>query len=398
MLIHAATDNEIHPPTFGGAQRSFGLYRGLARRHRVEALCLVPNRDPAPRDETVAGVRIMRRKAWYTSAAWRLELARVAPLFCAAAGHAANAGRLAREFSGPADALLADLSLAGLMRADPAPLRVYTAHNVEYDHFREAGPALLAPAFWAERRRAMEAEAVARAHLTVVCGEEDAARMCELYGVDAAALLVAPNGYDETSVRPPAPEERARARAALGVADDEYVALFVASDVPHNRAAVEALVGWVMPPLADAKVRLVVAGAVIRALTRRAAPWLIARPETPDLLPVLHAADVGVNAVTGGGGSNVKVPTYLGAGLAVITTPHGLRGYASLAPWVTSVTLEHMTEALRARPQGWLARGLAMPDAVRDHAWGRLGERLGEMLEAKRRGAPAVAAAGRAGA
>ncbi len=383
MLIHAATDNDIHPPTFGGAQRAFGLYRGLARRHRVDALCLVPNRTTAPADETVDGVRLMRRKAWYTSAVWRLEGARLAPMFCAAAGHAAMAGRLAREFSGRADALLADLSLAGLMRVDPAPLRVYTAHNVEYDHFREAGPALLAPAFWAARRRAMEADAVARAHLTVVCGEEDAARMRELYGADPAALVVAPNGYDETRVRPPAPGERARARAALGVADDEYVALFVASDVPHNRAALEALVTWVLPPLAEARIRLIVAGAEVRGLARRPAPWLVARSESPDLLPVLHAADVGLNPVTGGGGSNVKVPTYLGAGLAVITTPHGLRGYAGLAPWVTSVTLEHMTEALRARPLGWLARGLEMPAEVAELAWGRLGERLGEALEAR---------------
>jgi hypothetical protein len=98
MLIHAATDNDIHPPLFGGTQRAFGLYRGLARRHEVHALCVVPNRTAAPAEENVAGVRLLRRKAWYTSLAWRLERARLAPMFTAAYGHALAARALARAF------------------------------------------------------------------------------------------------------------------------------------------------------------------------------------------------------------------------------------------------------------------------------------------------------------
>ncbi|MEQ1883316.1 MAG: hypothetical protein ABL878_20375 [Burkholderiales bacterium] len=56
-----------------------------------------------------------------------------------------------------------------------------------------------------------------------------------------------------------------------------------------------------------------------------------ARPETPDLGSVLAAADAGMNPVTAGGGSNVKVPAYLALGLAVISTAFGVRGYAALA-------------------------------------------------------------------
>jgi hypothetical protein len=80
----------------------------------------------------------------------------------------------------------------------------------------------------------------------------------------------------------------------------------------------------------------------------------------------------------------VKLPTYLAVGLAVLSTPFGLRGFAALRPWVVTVGLEGLTEALRARPAGWLARGQTMPAEVAEHAWGRLGERLGEALEARR--------------
>jgi hypothetical protein len=385
MLIHAATENDIHPPLAGGTQRSFGLYRGLARRHQVESLCLVENRNRAAREDRAAEVRILRQRAWYTSAAWRLEQAHLAPLFLVAWGHAATARRLARVFSGRADALLADLHLTGLFAVDPAPLKVYTSHNVELDRFHSARVRVAAAAFWKERLRELEASAVQRAGLTVVCGDEDAARMRELYGAPADRLAVIPNGYDETMIRPPSPEERARARAALGLGPREYAALLVGSDVPHNRAALAWLVDRVMPALAGEGFRLLVAGSVTNALAGRRESWLLARAETPDLAPVLHAADAGLNPVTIGGGSNVKLPTYLAAGLAVLTTPFGLRGYASLAPWVVTAGLADLADALRARPAGWLARGLPVPAEVVDHAWGRLGSRLGDVLEGKLR-------------
>src|SRR5262249_6912099 len=215
MVIHAATDNEIHPPLFGGPQRSFGLYRGLARHHRVEALCVVPNRNRAPAEEKVAGLSIHRRKAWYTSAAWRLAQARLAPLFVAAWAHERRAADLARVFpSERADALLADLNLTGLFGAVATRARVYTSHNVELDRFGMGDSAPAGAAFWTRRLRGLERRAVLESDLTVVCSDEDAARMLELYAAPAAKLLVIPNGYDETAVRPPSPEERTMARRA----------------------------------------------------------------------------------------------------------------------------------------------------------------------------------------
>lgn len=401
MLIHAATDNDIHPPLFGGPQRSFGLYRGLARRHRVEALCVVPNRTQGPAESVADGVRMHRRKAWYTSAVWRMERARLAPMFLAETVHTARARTLARTFEQPADALLADLSLTGLFAADPAPLRVYTSHNVELDHFTTSRAAsFAAPTYWTNRLRRLEARAVEQAGVVVVCTDEDAVRMRELYGAAPAKLEVAPNGYDETAIRPPSAAERARARAAFGIGEREHVALFVGSDHAHNRAALAALLERVMPKLADAGHRLLVAGSVTAALGARRERWLIAQPPAPDLAPALHAADAGVNPVTIGGGSNIKLPTYLAAGLAAITTPFGLRGFETLRPWVVTASLDEMADALRARPESWLARGGPLPAPVAELAWGRIGERLGDALEARlpgatHREAPRVAEAAR---
>jgi glycosyltransferase involved in cell wall biosynthesis len=388
VLIHGATDNDIHPPRFGGTQRSFGLFRGLARRHDVRVLCVVPNRTRKPPEEKIDGVALIRRRAWYTSAAWRLERAGLAPLFLATLGHRARAREWRAALPGDADVCMSDLWVAGVLDQAPARLRVLHAHNVEYDRFRGAGPALVARGFWAARLRAIEQQAARSAAVVVAASDEDAARFRSLYRVDPGALVVIPNGFDETAVRPPAPEDRRRAREALGLGAGDYACLFVGSDIPHNRTALAVTLEQVMPPLAREGFKLLVVGSVTRALPRRREPWLIAHPEVDDLNPWLHAADAGLNPMTHGAGSNVKLAGYLAAGLATVTTRFGLRGYAALEPLVTVAEIAGMPEALRARPRGWSARGESMPPVLAAYAWGALGERLGEFL-AQRLGARA---------
>lgn len=391
MLIHGATDVDIHPPVFGGAQRCFGLYRGLARRHAVRVLCMVPNRSTGAREERVDGVEIARRKAWFTAVAWRLEQARVSPLFLAGHGHRARAAAALRDLPGTPDVMMTDLNLGGVRERSSARLKVHHAHNVELDHFRSAGPPLLARGAWAGRLRAIEARAVTTADLVVAPSDEDAERLAALYGVPAARMVVAPNGYDETGLRPPDAAARARARAALGIAEQETVCVFVGSDFPHNRMGLALLVERVMPALAGSGFRLLVVGRVARALSGRREPWLIAHGEARDLTAFLDAADVGLNPVLAGGGSNIKLPTYLAAGLAVVTTPHGARGFAPLRPFVTVAEPATMADALRQRPSGWSPA--VPPPAVAAYSWGGIGERLGEVFAERLAGSSAGASA-----
>jgi len=172
--------------------------------------------------------------------------------------------------------------------------------------------------------------------------------------------------------------------------------VFVGSDVPHNRDGLRLLLDEVAPRWTGGSRVLVVAGGVARGLatgTPAAGARVIALTDVPDLLPVFHAADAGVNPVAGGSGSNVKLPAYLAAGLPVITTPHGLRGYAPLAGAVTVAEPSGFAAALDTLAPG--ARPHA--PALAAYAWGALGARLGDALAARigARG-HAVAAGGRA--
>jgi hypothetical protein len=389
VLIHWACDNDIHPPLFGATQRLFGLARGLARRARVRALCVVPNRSSGAREERIAGVEIRRVKSWHTSAAWWLERARVAPLFTAEAGHRARARRYRSVLGEPADAMLCDLALTGMFAGAGAALRVYHAHNVEAVRWRSSAPPVWRREQWGERLSRLERRAVEESDLCVACTDEDADMLRALHG--ARDVEVVANGFDETALAPASAEQRARAREALGIPASHYVAAFVGGDWPPNHEALAHLVERVLPPLVRDGFTLLAVGAVARAWAGRGVAGLVARGETPNLASVLAAADCGLNPVTRGGGSNVKVPGYLAMGLAVVSTPFGLRGYAPLAGAVVSVPLEGTVDALRARPRGWAAGGEAPPAALAGYAWGELGARLADSIAVRLASPPAAA-------
>lgn len=393
MLIHVAVDNDLQPARFGGAQRDFGLARGLARHHRVRALCVVPNRTTAPASQTVDGVELVRVKEWTTSLAWRLDRWRVAPFFTVAGAHRRSAARYAAALGGTPDVLATGLGLSGLLGSGAARLRVYASQNVESDRFWPEATRFPSPARWRARLHSLERDAVQAAHLTVACTDEDAARFAELYGAGPERLVVIPNGFDERELAPPSAEARARARAAFGFADTDWVLAFVGGDWGPNREALAMLVDRVLPKLAAQGVKLLVIGAVGAALAGRREPWLVVSGEVDDLASALHAADAGANPVTSGGGSNVKVPAYLACGLATITTPFGLRGYAPLAPSAVVAEPEVFADAVAARPRGWAATGQPAPAALDAFAWSSLGERLGDAFAACLAGAGAAAPA-----
>ena len=71
-------------------------------------------------------------------------------------------------------------------------------------------------------------------------------------------------------------------------------------------------------------------------------------PEQADLTPYLWGADIGLNPITTGAGSNVKLPTYLAAGLDVVSTSFGVRGFDGLKPHVKIAALDAFVDALRA--------------------------------------------------
>lgn len=225
------------------------------------------------------------------------------------------------------------------------PAIVYSAHNVELDYHNDQP-------FWRFIRKPFinriercERAAVMLSNLVVACSDRDVDRLRTIYG-EVNDSLVVPNGFDGGLLDFQRCESRERSRARLGLGAEDRVILFVGGDAPHNLDAVRFLGDDLLPAL-PASTRLLIVGRAGIAAPRKH-PRIRALGFVEDLRTCFAAADVAVNPVGFGSGTNVKLAEYIAAGLPSISTPVGLRGVPHLAKSVRCVPREHFSEALRA--------------------------------------------------
>jgi glycosyltransferase involved in cell wall biosynthesis len=255
-------------------------------------------------------------------------------------------------------------------------LRVYLSANVEGDFARErsAGSGAVRRRL-AERVAQLEARTVAASELTLACTERDAARFRELCA--GAAVSVVPNGFDDALLALDRTALRDGARRELAASDGERIVLFVGGGADHNLRAVRFLEQEVAPRL-GASARILVAGKAADAVRDGGAVASVGYVE--DMRPLLAAADVAVNPVPYGSGSNLKVAEYLAAGLPVVTTPIGARGFESWRDRMQVVELGDFPDAIAAAPPPG-----APPGGIEELGWNRIAARLHELYTRSRR-------------
>lgn len=176
---------------------------------------------------------------------------------------------------------------------------------------------------WMER---IEREAPRRYRDIFVCAEEDR----EFFrSFDAGARLKLPYircGVDSRAYVAE-PGARARVRAQLGLADDDWLLAFSGSAYGPNVEALAQIREFCRVEadfLARHRLYVLALGSMLAAPVREGA--FIATGRVPDVVPYFAAADIGLNPITRGSGSNVKLFEYLAALLPVVSTPFGVRG------------------------------------------------------------------------
>jgi len=392
MRIQILVSNDVYPPTLGLSARVFSLATALAGSATVRLTCAVPSRDRAPAREQVGEVDIRRVRTYHPTFLYYLQRARLVSDYLTAEIYRVYPGPLARAWDAAADVWQVEsLNLTTTFdRAPSGALRVYASQNVEAEWFERVGPPLVGRRRWVKRIEELERRAVEAADVVLAVCDEDRDTFQARYGAPADKVWTVDNGYDDAQVRPPTPEERAAARRELGLGEERAL-VFVGSDVPHNRSAVEALFRHLVPRLERLGARLLLVGGVSEAFEERTQREGRGRVRGLGVLldtrPALWASDVGLNPMTVGAGSNVKLPQYLGAGLPVVSTRFGLRGFARLAPFVRVADPEGFAEALA----GDLRPGPGLAAALESYTWRSLGARLAERYRERREGRVACA-------
>lgn len=217
---------------------------------------------------------------------------------------------------------------------------IYDAYNVEAD-LKSAilGRDLAAPLADMEKRLCQVA-----CHV-FACAGGDMERLIALYGVPEGNVSLLPNGCD----MPDTLENREELRRRLPF-PEARLAIFLGSNHKPNVDGVLAL-AKIAPLVPEA--HFLIAGSVCDA-------WPLSSARLPSNLHLLGrvservknlllaAADLALNPVTAGSGTNLKTVEYMASALPIVSTPCGVRGIAAtMGDMMRICDLESFPAAMR---------------------------------------------------
>jgi hypothetical protein len=251
---------------------------------------------------------------------------------------------------------------------------VYDAHNVEYDYVQSEVSGGWFKKLVARRIGTLEEKLVRRAARIIACTEQDKRRFSQLYGVPEHRVAIIPNGIREISMASRTGSTRMPHLARLS--EFKHRILFSGSDVAHNRSAVR----FILEVLAtlSSECAFLIKGPCGTRFRHNPPANVFIDTGLGSIGPYAALTTVGVNPVTQGSGSNLKLLDYLAHGLPVVTTEFGLRGYEDLRPFVTVCPLE----AFRAEV-GKDRRVLspAVAGALQKYLWRNLAASVGDIYK-----------------
>jgi glycosyltransferase involved in cell wall biosynthesis len=334
--VTVAVPFPIYPPLGGGQLRVFSLFRHVARDLDVELVTLDGNGTEFFAGDIASGMKEVRITKSVRHREEEASLARQAG--GVSIGDIATTlllehtpeylEQLARSMR-TADVVVAShpYFVPAIRKFLERQLLVYEAQDVEAilkkAVLNKSGPV---GAHLAGVAREIEQEACRYSSLILCCSETDAAELRGLYDVDPSRIVIAPNGVEISTAHFTHPALKDRLKLEYGISGQQIV-LFVGSSHPPNLAAAEALCG-IARELPN--VKFLIVGSQCLPLSERPRPknvGLMGVVDDDTLASLLSLADVALNPMLSGSGTNLKIATYLAAGVPVITTACGARGY-----------------------------------------------------------------------
>ena len=200
----------------------------------------------------------------------------------------------------------------------------YDAHNVEYTMKQSilsnlsANEALLNQVWEVEQQACLQSDYV------YTCSADDAKQLQERYKVDSGKFLVVPNGVNLQASPFLPSNQKIGLKKRLGLT--RFTAIFIGSwHGPNIEAA-----AW-LKTLADEcpHIDIIILGSVCNHPILEVVPTnikLYGVVDSAQKNTLIHAADVALNPMEEGSGTNLKMLEYAALGTLIISTPFGNRG------------------------------------------------------------------------
>jgi glycosyltransferase involved in cell wall biosynthesis/GT2 family glycosyltransferase len=263
---------------------------------------------------------------------------------------------------------------------------VYDSHNVEgylraqlFDEKSPAEAKLLENVINDEYRLGC------RADLILACSHEDALRFNRIYEFPFNKIRVAPNGFMAFAHTPPDPGTKRAAKTSLGLGDDSFVAIFIGSPYGPNLDAAEFIARDLSTAMPETT--FVIAGGVGEKISCSNENVVITGGlDEAQKYEWFCAADIAINPMFSGSGTNIKMFDFMALALPTVTTGIGARGIdiaGQPAMLICEPDIESFVSAIAQMrdPELRQSIGQAARKCVEDsYSWERISSQTGGLL------------------
>jgi glycosyltransferase involved in cell wall biosynthesis/2-polyprenyl-3-methyl-5-hydroxy-6-metoxy-1,4-benzoquinol methylase len=280
-----------------------------------------------------------------------------------------------------------------LVAKDLAPdqVVVYDSHNVE-GYLR--GQLLdVNNATEAELLRRVlhdEYELGCRADLILACSHEDLLRFHRIYEFPADKLRVVPNGVMAFANPTPGRNDKSNAKMRLKLASDRLLVIFIGSAYGPNVEAGQFIVNQLARALPE--VMFAIAGGIGAQLSSDKKNVIITGAlSEEEKRSWLTAADIAINPMFSGSGTNIKMFDFMAMSLPTVTTAVGARGIevgrrhamliAQPTPQAFAEAIHRLGDETQRLQMGREAR-LCVEEG---YAWERISHLTGRVLAGRKR-------------
>jgi glycosyltransferase involved in cell wall biosynthesis len=217
--------------------------------------------------------------------------------------------------------------------------------------------------------------------LIIACSETDKKQFEELYDLNPDKIEIFPNGVDVGEIKPVDNVTRRKSKEKLKLT--EKTAIFIGSEYTPNVEAGRYIIDELAEECPDVTF-LIVGGAGNKLDSRnKKNVKIFGMVSDEDKKMLYSAADIAINPMSSGSGTNIKMFEYLAAELPTISSPVGARGIENKGSFIVTDLLKFPNEIRKVLSDENLCKELSVNGRAlveRYYDWNRISYDLGKRV------------------